>query len=179
MDKIDQLIEFLESVMKDNVMDSEEKLNSTINRISSFYIDHFNTNKDEVAIFLVNESKKALSFVYPRYLVGSDEIPINSEKAIVSSVFRSGESRIDNHFLEKERLFQYEFIKTDEDESKFIWKSMISVIYAWDEKIGVIQLSRKRSAFKDVGEDFTEKDMKFLESSIYKLAPFIKTFMHK
>ena len=65
MEKIEQLLETLEKVMADNDLDSKEKLNSTVNRIAGFYIEHYKINKDEVAIFLINQKNTALYFVYP------------------------------------------------------------------------------------------------------------------
>ena len=53
------------------------------------------------------------------------------------------------------------------------------VIKVEDEKIGVIELSRRGKNYDDVGEDFEENQLRFLANTINKLAPFIKAVMPK
>lgn len=177
MESLDVLIKSLEEEVANIHLDSKEKMDTIIKKIAHYYIKYFNTQEDEVAIFLVDKSVTFLSFIYPPYLVGSEKISIDSDKPIVTHIYRSGKSLIDNEFLERERLFQYEFIKTDTNESKLIWKLIGAVISDEGEKIGVIQISRKRAPYSDVGENFTEEDLKHLESSILRLAPYIKKYM--
>jgi hypothetical protein len=164
----------LKTIIDDNSLEKTEKHKNVIKAIVTFYIKYFNTEEDEVAIFFPNELKTTLRFIYPFYLSGADEIPINSSKPIVSRIFRSGLSFLDNDLVDKERLFQYEFIKNYNDEARIIWKLIGAVIKFKEEKIGVVQVSRKRSSFQKLGENFTSKDLHYLERSIQEFAPYLK-----
>ena len=77
MDDLKELIEDLEKILADEWLTPRDKCSTIIKKIANFYIDRFQTEKDEVAIFLVNDLGTTLSFFYPEYLVGSGEIPIN------------------------------------------------------------------------------------------------------
>ena len=49
-----------------------------------------------------------------------------------------------------------------------------AVMKVEDESIGVIEISRRAVDQADAGEDFTERELEFLESTAAKLATFIK-----
>jgi hypothetical protein len=131
--------------------------------------------EDEVAIFFTNKQKTALSFVYPAYLADSGVISIESPDAIVSQIFRTEKPFIDNRFLEKEHLSVFEFVKTPQSETKLIWKMIGTLISFKKEKIGVIEISKRRGSFSDVGTDFTQDHLAFLVQSIHELGPIFKT----
>lgn len=153
---------------------NKDKTNRVIKKIVQFYREKLGVQEDEVAIFFTNKQKTALSFVYPTYLVDSGIISIDSPDAIVSQIYRSGESFIDNRFLEKEHLSVFEFVKTPQSETKLIWKMIGTVISYKGEKIGVIEISKRRSAYADVGSDFTQDDLNFLEQTILQLNKIFK-----
>lgn len=167
------IIQDLQGIINNQDLEQEEKRRQVLEKIAAFYIDRYQAESDEVALFFPNELKTALKFVYPFYLSQADEIPINSKKPIVSRIYRSALSFLDNELVDKERLFQYEFIKNYDDEARIIWKMMGSVITFDQEKIGVIQVSRKRASFQSLGPDFTSEDLEFLEKSVAQLAPFL------
>ncbi|MCK4836156.1 MAG: GAF domain-containing protein [Candidatus Aminicenantes bacterium] len=153
---------------------AKDKFNLIIQKIVHFYMKNLGLQEDEVAIFFTNKQKSALSFVYPTYLSDSGIISIDSPDAIVSQIFRTGKSFIDNRFLEKEHLSVFEFVKTPQSETKLIWK-MIGVLISFKgEKIGVIEISKRRGSFSDVGRDFTQDDLKFLDQSIAQLGQIFK-----
>ena len=152
----------------------KDKADRVIQKIVAFYMDNLGVQEDEVAIFFTNKQKTALSFVYPTYLVNSGIISIESPDAIVSQIYRTGKPFIDNKFLEKEHLSVFEFVKTPQSETKLIWKMIGAVISYKGEKIGVIEISKRRSAFSDVGSDFTQENLKFLEQSILQLNQIFK-----
>ncbi len=157
--------------------DKAEILAEIIKRTAAFCVNCFGTQQDEVAIFLINKDLTALSFVYPPYLVDTKPIEVASDIPVVSRIFTTGNSILDNRFLERERLYQYEFIKGEDYESKLIWKIMGAAIFQGDDKIGVVQISRKRAAYSDVGDDFSENDLLQLESLAIQVAPVIKKYM--
>jgi hypothetical protein len=157
--------------------DKKEMLSEIIRRTAVFCINSFQTENDEVAIFLANADHTVLSFVYPPYLVDAKPIEVGSNLPVVSRIFRTGKSLLDNNFLEQERLYQYEFVKGEDYESKLIWKIMGAVISQGSENLGVIQISRKRAPYTDVGDDFSEDDLKRLEELAGQVAPVIKTYL--
>jgi hypothetical protein len=152
-----------------------DKLNKIIGKIVQFYMKNLGVQDDEVAIFFANKQKNALSFVYPGYLSDSGVISIESPDAIVSQIFRTGKPFIDNRFLEKEHLSVFEFVKTPQSETKLIWKMIGTLILYENEKLGVIEISRRRGSFSDVGTDFTHDHLEFLVQSIKELAQIFKT----
>lgn len=153
---------------------SEENLKKVIHRIANFYIEQLNVNTDEVAIFLANQEKTILSFAYPEYLINSGMIPVSSTDAIASHVFRTGRSIMENNFQQQKHLFIFELIKTPDNKIKPIWKVMGAVIALPEDKIGVIQISRRGADISEVGSDFTLQHLDFLEKTINELAPLIK-----
>jgi len=166
------LLNLQEDLQKGNIT---ERANRILKKIVSFYIDNLNVRSDEVAIFFTNKQKTSLSFVYPEYLVKSGMIPVDSPEAIVSQIFRTGKSFISNKFLEKEHLSIFEFIKPPNTDTKLIWKLIGALIVYKNDKIGVIEISKRRANFEDVRSDFTSDDLKFLEQSIVAFAPILKT----
>lgn len=152
-----------------------DKLNTVIKRIVQFFMKNLGVQDDEVAIFFTNKQKTALSFVYPTYLSDSGIISIESPDAIVSQIFRTGKPFIDNRFLEKEHLSVFEFVKTPQSETKLIWKMIGALISHKGEKIGVIEISKRRGSFSDVGTDFTRDHLTFLVQSINELGQVFKT----
>lgn len=173
MTAVRNLIQELQDDLKKS--STREKMGLVLQKIVDYYMNHLNVQEDEVAIFLANKEKNALSFAYPPYLTDSGIIPVDSPDAVVSNIYRTGNAFIDNRFLEKDHLSVFEFVKSPHSESKIIWKMIGALISHGDEKIGVIEISKRRSAFADVGNDFTQEDLKFLEKSLVSLGPIFKT----
>lgn len=158
---------------------SEENLKKVINRIAEFYIEKLQLNSDEVAIFLANDEKTILSFVYPDYLINSGIIPTSSTDAIAAHVFRTGRSVMENNFQQQKHLFIFEMIKTPDNKIKPIWKVMCTIISTKEEKIGVIQTSRRGTDIGEVGSDFNLQHLDFLEKTASELSPMIKMVLPK
>jgi hypothetical protein len=158
---------------------SEENLKKVINRISEFYIEKLQLNNDEVAMLLANDEKTILSFVFPDYLINSGIIPISSTDAIAAHIFRTGRSVMENNFQQQKHLFIFEMIKTPDNKIKPIWKVMGTIIATKEEKIGVIQTSRRGTDIGEVGSDFTLQHLDFLEKTASELSPMIKMVLPK
>jgi hypothetical protein len=158
-------------VAKEN---KEEAFKNVIREIETFYTENFHLNDWEVAIFLANKEKTVLSFACPGYLVNSGMIPISSTEAFSASIFRTGRELLENNLQLHKHLSLFEIIRTPDDKIKPVWKMIGSLIKVDDEKIGVIEISRRAIEQADAGEDFTERELQFLENTIAKLAPFIK-----
>lgn len=71
-------------------------------------------------------------------------------------------------------MVEYEFIKESDGGSRMIWKMMGTAITVDDERLGVVQISRKRSAYAEPGPDFTPADLDLLEKLTARLGPFLK-----
>ena len=169
----EKILAKIDALIADETFEKSEKYRKVLEVIAEFYVDFFRTEEDEVAIFFPNKLNTSLRFVYPFYLTESDEIPVNSSKPIVSKIFRSGLSFLENNLVNKERLYQYEFIKNYDNEAKIIWKMVGTVIKFNNRKIGVVQVCRKRAPYKEVGEDFNLNQLNFIEESISKFAPYL------
>lgn len=152
-----------------------ERRSRVLKNIVGFFMEHLDVKEDEVAIFFTNKQKTTLSFAYPEYLINSGIIQVNSPDAVVAQIYRTGESYIDNKFLEKDHLSMFEFIKTPHSETKLIWKMMGMQIAHKGDPFGVIEISRRRSSFEDVGKDFTHDDLNLLKDSIFQLSGIFKT----
>ncbi|MCU0287731.1 MAG: hypothetical protein MUF15_15230 [Acidobacteria bacterium] len=155
----------------------DEAFKKVIHAIEVFYTENFFLDKYEVSIFLANDEKTVLSFACPEYLVNSGMIPVSSTEAFTSSIFRRGNSIIENNFQQQKHLSIFEIIRTPDDELKPMWKMMGTLIAVDKEKLGVIEISRRASKQENAGEDFMESDVMFLENTIRKLAPYLKRVM--
>ncbi|UCH94796.1 MAG: hypothetical protein JSV88_31675 [Candidatus Aminicenantes bacterium] len=157
--------------------DKEASFWAVIKEIEQFYKENYYLEDYEVAIFLVNQEKTVMSFACPKYLVNSGMIPVTSTDAITSAVYRSGRGMMENSFHQQKHLSIFEIIRTPEGEIKPIWKMIGALIAVEDDKLGVIEISRRSVKPEDAGEDFTENDLLFLQKTIKILAPFIKKVM--
>ena len=140
----------------------ENAFKIVIKEITKFYMENLVLDDDEVAILLVDKDKTVLSFCQPQYLVNSGMIPISSNEAIASEVYRHSKDYIENNFQQQRHLNIFETIKTPENEVKPIWKMIACVLEADDEKIGVIEISRRAVQKNMSGPDFTQEDLTLL-----------------
>lgn len=154
--------------------DRDEAFKNVIRQIEAFYTENFFLDQYEVAIFLTNDEKTVLSFACPEYLVNSGMIPVSSTEAYGATIYRTGRGVIENGLQQQKHLHIFEIIRTPDDKIKPVWKMIGAVIAVEEERIGVIEISRRAAQQVDAGEDFTESDLRFLENTVAKLAPFIK-----
>ncbi len=154
--------------------DKEEAFKNVIRKIEAFYTENFFLNEFEVAIFLTNDEKTVLSFACPEYLVNSGMIPVSSTEAYGATIYRTGRGVIENGLQQQKHLHIFEIIRTPDDTIKPVWKMIGALIAVEEEKVGVIEISRRGLNQGEAGEDFTESDLRFLENTIMKLAPYIK-----
>jgi hypothetical protein len=159
--------------------DREEAFEGVMREVQQYYTENLFLNEYGVAIFLTNEEKTILSFACPAYLVNSGMIPVSSTEAYTASIYRSGRSIIENNFQQQKHLGIFEIIRTPEGKILPIWKMIGAVMEVDNEKIGVIEISRRAASPEDAGEDFSESDLTFLEKTGKILAPFIKRVMPK
>jgi len=170
MKDINLLIEKLKMVT--SAGHSATAFKSVVDDITKFYCDNFELQTDEVAILLTDKDNMVLSFASPEHLVNAGMIPISSPDAFAARVFKLSRGLIENNFNQMKHLHLFEFIKGPGDKIRKIWKMMSTVLRSGDVKFGIIELSRKGAAINDAGEDFSPKNLEFLESSISEFAPY-------
>jgi len=172
MNDVNTLIEELRTLVSTSEFSAADRFQVAINRIVGHLADSFAVEKAEVAI-LWNRGD-ALSFLWPDFLAAAKELPVKAKLPIAAKIFRSGTSFLDNRFVGREHMVEYEYVKEQDGESRLIWKLMGAAITVDGERQGVVQISRKRSAFSEPGPDFTPGDLEMLEKLIARLGPFLK-----
>ncbi len=145
-----------------------------LNDIAAYFYENMKLDENEVAILLANDEKTILSFAYPEYLINAGMIPINSTEAIAANVFRTGRGFIENNLQQQKHLSIFQIIKTPDQKIKLIWKMAGCLISFGDEKLGVLEVSRRAVTFSEAGPDFGFSDLEFMEKGISKLAPLLK-----
>jgi hypothetical protein len=172
MNDINTLIEDLRTLIATSEFSAAERFQVGMNRMAGFLADTFGGEKAEVAV-LWNRGE-SLSFLWPDFLAEARKLPVNSTLPIAANIFRSGCSFLDNRLIEREHMVEYEFVKESDGESRRIWKMMGAAITVDGERLGVVQISRKRSAYNEPGPDFTPADLDLLEKLTARLGPFLK-----
>ena len=172
MKDVNALIEELRTLISTSEFSAEERFRTAMNRIAGFFADAFGGETAEVAV-LWNRGE-SLSFLWPDFLAEAKEMSIKSTLPVASKIFRSGRPFLDNRFIERKHMVDYEFVKEPDGGSRLIWKMMGAAIVVDGERLGVVQISRKRSAYSEPGPDFTPADLDLLEKLTARLAPFLK-----
>lgn len=152
----------------------EDAFRIVINDIAAYFYENLKLDTNEVAILLANDEKTILSFAFPEYLVNAGMIPVNSTEAIAANVFRTGRAFIENNLQQQKHLSIFQIIRTPDQKIKLIWKMAGCLISLGNEKIGVLELSRRAVNFSEAGPDFSFKELDFMEKSAAKLAPILK-----
>lgn len=150
---------------------------TVLKEVADYYKDNLDLQTDEVAVLLLDRSKSVLSFAYPDFLIDSGLLPISSPDAFASLVYRSGKGAIENVFNQQKHLRLFEYVKNPDNTRKPICKIMAAVLAVGDEKIGIIELSRKGHFPHEAGDDFSQENLVFLEKSVLRLSPYIKQVM--
>jgi hypothetical protein len=172
MNDINVLVEELRTLIATSEFSAAERFQLAMNRMAGFLADAFGGEKAEVAV-LWNRGDK-LSFLWPDFLAEAKDLPLKSKLPIASRIFRSGDSYLDNRLMEHEHMVEYEFVKEADGDARRIWKMIGAAIAVDGERLGVAQISRKRSAFSEPGPDFTPADLELLEKLVARLGPFLK-----
>ncbi|MGE5343687.1 MAG: hypothetical protein ACM3SY_19635 [Candidatus Omnitrophota bacterium] len=175
MKDLNELVAQLKVEISKNTPD--ESFPIVMKEIEAFYTENFFLNAYEVAILLTNQEKTILSFAYPEYLLNAGMIPVSSTEAVIATIFRTGRGTIDNKFQQTRHLKIFEAIRTPEGKILPLVKMMGALIAVEEEKIGVIEISRRSATEDDAGDDFTPPELEFLTKTITILAPIIKKIM--
>ncbi len=167
--------ETLKHEIANNTPDDAFKI--IIKEMTKYYMENLNLDDEEVAILLIDKDKAILSFCQPEYLINSGMIPVSSNDSVVSEVYKNGADYIENNFQQQKHLNIFETIKTPDNEFKPIWKMIASALDDGEDKIGVIELSRRSVQKKMSGADFTQDDLTLLRNSQAIFAAFLKSVL--
>ncbi|MBN2346413.1 MAG: hypothetical protein JXO51_08465 [Candidatus Aminicenantes bacterium] len=172
MNDVNALVEELRTLISTSEFSAAERFRVAMNRMAGFLADAFGLDTAEVAVLW--KRGKSLAFLWPDYLAEAREVAIRSKSAVAATIFRGGRQFLDNRLMEREHLVEYEFVKEADGEARRIWKMMGVAVTVDGERRGVVQVSRKRSAFGEPGPDFTPADLELLEKLVARLGPFIQ-----
>ncbi len=172
MNDVNALIEELRTLITTSDFSAEERFQVAVQRLAGFLAGTFGVEQAEVAI-LWNRGN-SLSFLWPDFLAEAKELSVKSKLPIAAQIFRSGNSFLDNRLSQREHMVEYEFVKEADGESRRIWKMMAAAITVDGQRLGVVQISRKRSAFSEPGPDFTPGDLELLERLAARLGPSLQ-----
>jgi len=151
-----------------------EPFQKVIGLIVQYYMNNLDVSEKEVALLLADKEQTVLSFAAPEYLINAGLIPITSEDAIASAIFRTGNSLIDNNVYLKKRMSIFELIKIPDKGVLPIWKLIAARLTVEDRGIGVIEISRRAQHRSEAGDDFTAADLRFLETTCQEIAPILR-----
>lgn len=172
MNDVNVLIEELRTLVSSPDFSAAERFRVGMNRMAGYLADAFGGEKAEVAVLW--KRGRALAFLWPDFLAEAKELAIQSRRPVAAAIFRSGRPFLDNRLQEHEHMVEYEFVKEGDEEPRRIWKMIGAAVTVDGERLGVLQVSRKRSAFSEPGPDFTPADLERLEKLAARLGPFLK-----
>jgi GAF domain-containing protein len=147
----------------------EERVAVSVGAISSA----FAVDPDEVALFLLDERRTVLHFLWPERLKPVGFIPFSSIDSLAARTAREARVFITNTFASQHHASFFEKIRLQEgfgERPKPIQKIMSVPMLAGDEVRGVIQVSRKGSARDPDLPNFSDADAAGLVDLAQKIA---------
>ncbi len=136
----------------------------------------FGVKPDEVAVLALMEKGKFLQFVLPEKLQAIGTIPLTSTAALAARTAREKRSELVNNFTAARHASVFEGVPLGRRHGELIHKIMSAPIASEGKVVGVVQISRKGKTAAEAGPDFTQKDLRELESITGVLGRFIKLF---
>ncbi len=136
----------------------------------------FGVKPDEVAVLALMEKGKFLQFVLPEKLQAIGTIPLTSTAALAARTAREKRSELVNNFTAARHASVFEGVPLGRRHGELIHKIMSAPIASEGKVVGVVQISRKGRTGAEAGPDFTQKDLRELESITGVLGRFIKLF---
>jgi GAF domain-containing protein len=134
----------------------------------------FGVKPDEVAILTLVEESKFLRFLLPEKLQAIGTIPLTSATALAVRTIREKRAELVSNFAAARHISVFEGVPLGRRRGELIHKIMSVPIVADGKALGVVQISHKGRTPADAGPDFTQKDLRELESITGVLARFVK-----
>lgn len=140
-------------------LDGEDgaKVHLLVATLSRFFCVDIN----EVALYLLDEEKSVLRFLWPEKLKNVGAIPFSSFDSMAARTAREGVVLLENSFAARRHANAYEKIRLDSgiaSPPKPIQKIISAPVFKGEEIRGVIQLSRKGDDNGPHIQDFTDND---------------------
>lgn len=133
----------------------------------------FGVSSDEVAIFLLDESREALVFIWPHSLKSIGSIPLNAHRCLVTKTAVEKKDVLDNSFSSTPHLYMFEHFLAEKGARVPIQKIMSVPVICGNILKGVVQIARKGSDRDSAGVDFTSADLAFLSAAAVIIADYL------
>lgn len=133
--------------------------------ISTALQQAFKVNDEEVAIFRVDQETQDLCFLWPKKLIKSGRVPINTRDSLLARTAREGKPHLDNRFTNTRHASIFENINLGDPKDKErkaplpIQKIMSVPMLEEGQMVGVIQLCRKGLDSDAAGADFSPTEL--------------------
>ena len=138
----------------------------------------FSVRPTEVGLLQLRD--RALTFLFPVELRAVGSIPLSSS-AIAARTAQNRTAEIFNRFAEVKHHTLFERIKLGGNEdNQTIQKLMSSPVVDSNQRVlGVLQISRKGISLSGCGPDFTNADLRTLESVAAEISPLLPKMLLK
>ena len=134
----------------------------------------FNANPEEVAIFLFDDKREIVSFLWPLRLRNAGTLPLSAHASLVTRTIREKRAFVDNSFSTTPHASIFEqFRLGPETAPQPIQKIMSAPLSHGGEVRGVIQVSRKGASGESAGADFSANQLVALGKIAEVAARFI------
>jgi hypothetical protein len=162
------------AAQKGKVADGRELLLDMSDLIVKAISQGFGCKQDEVAILLVTADGRHLRFIAPRPFAELGSIPLTKRDSIAVRVVSSRRGEIINNVPMVKHVTFFESVKL-RDKPAPIQKMVTTPILFQQHPIGVAEISRKGQSPRDAGPDFTEADLRRVQSLFESIAPHLAT----
>lgn len=167
------------SILTDGDLKDDTKqhlLEEISDKLGSRIATDFGVKEHEVAILLVSARRNILKFEYPKALRNSGTIPlkgrVSSKDAIALKTLANRRGEAINAVQTVKHLAVFEMVKHTKESPLPIQKMMSAPMLSGADAVGVIQVSRKGENPARAGADFSDGDLKKLESLASSVAGF-------
>lgn len=154
--------------------ESDEGRSVPLRRIIELIGKTFGVQWHEVAILGLTSDERSLRFLSPDGLRIIGKIPLSSVNALAARTAREKRPELVNHFSVVPHASVFEGVPISETErGNPIQKIMSAPIAIGQKVIGVLQVSRKGKAMADAGADFTNPQLRELQTIADALGPCV------
>jgi len=169
-----ELIGELRKHVAELARESDEARSVPLRRIIELIGKNFSVRWHEVAILGLTSDERSLRFITPDGLRIIGKIPLSSMNALAARTAREKRPELINHFSVVPHASVFEGVPISETQrGDPIQKIMSAPVAIGQKVIGVLQVSRKGKAAADAGADFTNPELRELQSIADALGPCV------
>jgi GAF domain-containing protein len=153
--QISEICEKLEALLSAR-QGAEEKIEVSVDALCRI----FGVQRNEVAIFTLDQTQDSFSFLWPQEMRKAGSIPLSANRSLVAITARERKCIVNNSFAATAHLFVFEAF--GKERTAPIQRIMSVPMLKGDELRGVIQVSRKGED-TDLGlKNFSEPELRAL-----------------